>query len=592
MAGVTPKPVDAVIVGCGWAGSILAIELAEAGLKVLVLERGENRDTFPDFAYPKVIDELTYAVRGKLFQNLSRETVTIRHAPGDQAVPYRQFGAFNPGDGVGGAGAHWSGVHFRITPDELRLRSHYEERYGKAFIPDGMTIQDHGVTYDELEPFFDKAEKVFGTSGQAFRVNGTVVGGGNPFEGPRSAEFPLPPLKNVYSAELFARAARGLGYHPYPLPAANASGPYTNPYGAQMGPCNFCGFCGGFGCYMYSKASPNVNILPALRQKPNFELRANAHVLRVNLDSTGRSARGVTYVDAQGREIEQAADLVILSAFQFHNVRLMLLSGIGKPYDVATSQGTVGRNFAYQNMGTVKAFFGPDVHTNPFIGTGGGGQAIDDFNADNFDHGPLGFVGGSPCWVNQSGVKPIGGLALPDGTPHWGAAWKKAAKDYYAHTLSADAHGTNMAYRDCYLDLDPTYRDAHGQPLLRMTFDWKDNDIRMSRHVVGKLTEILKSMNPKAVAVSVKKPGDHFDTRSYQTTHLVGGAIMGSDPKTSAVNKYLQSWDVPNVFVIGSSAFPQGTGYNPTGMVAALAYFSAHAIRTQYLKHPGALVPA
>jgi gluconate 2-dehydrogenase alpha chain len=264
-----------------------------------------------------------------------------------------------------------------------------------------------------------------------------------------------------------------------------------------MGPCNFCGFCGGFGCYMYSKASPNVNILPALRQKPNFELRANAHVLRVNLDSTGRKARGVTYVDAQGREIQQAADLVILSAFQFHNVRLMLLSGIGKPYDVATGHGTVGRNFAYQNMGTVKAFFGPDVHTNPFIGTGGGGQAIDDFNADNFDHGPLGFVGGSPCWVNQSGVKPIGGLALPDGTPHWGAAWKKAAKDYYAHTLSADAHGTNMAYRDCYLDLDPTYRDAYGQKLLRMTFDWKDNDIRMSRYVVGKLTEILRSMNPR-----------------------------------------------------------------------------------------------
>ncbi len=118
-----------------------------------------------------------------------------------------------------------------------------------------------------------------------------------------------------------------------------------------MGPCNFCGFCGGFGCYMYSKASPNVNILPALRQKPNFELRANAHVLRVNLDSTGRSARGVTYVDAQGREIEQAADLVILSAFQFHNVRLMLLSGIGKPYDVATSQGTVGRNFCLSEHG-------------------------------------------------------------------------------------------------------------------------------------------------------------------------------------------------------------------------------------------------
>jgi gluconate 2-dehydrogenase alpha chain len=592
MASTNPKPADVVVIGFGWAGSILSMELAEAGLQIVALERGAARDTFPDFAYPKVIDELTYGVRGKLFQNLSRETLTIRHGVGDRALPYRQFGAFNPGDGVGGAGAHWSGVHFRITPDELRLRSHYEERYGKSFIPEGMTVQDHGVSYDELEPFFDKAERVFGTSGKAYNINGTIVGGGNPFEGPRSAEYPLPPLKNVYSAELFAKAAAAMGYHPYPLPAANASGPYTNPYGAQMGPCNFCGFCGGYGCYMYSKASPNVNILPALRLKPNFELRPNSHVLRVNLDATGKRATGVTYVDAQGREIEQKADLVIVSAFQLHNVRLMLLSGIGQPYDPATGTGTTGKNFAYQNMATVKAFFGPDVHTNPFIGTGGGGQAIDDFNADNFDHGPLGFVGGSPCWVNQSGVKPIAGLAVPSGTPKWGAKWKQAAKDYYAHTLSADAHGTNMAYRDCYLDLDPTYRDVHGQPLLRMTFDWKENDIKMTRYVTSKLAEILKSMNPKELSVSVKNFGDHFDTRSYQTTHLVGGAIMGANPKTSAVNKYLQSWDVPNVFVVGSSAFPQGTGYNPTGMMAALAYFSGNAIRSQYLKSPGPLIQA
>ena len=592
MAGANPKPVDAVIIGFGWAGSILSMELIEAGLQVVALERGEARDTFPDFAYPKVIDELTYGIRGKLFQNLSRETLTIRHGVGDRALPYRQFGAFNPGDGVGGAGAHWSGVHFRITPDELRLRSHYEERYGKKFIPEGMTVQDHGVLYDELEPFFDKAERVFGTSGKAYNIKGTIVGGGNPFEGPRSAEYPLPPLKNVYSAELFAKAAAAMGYHPYPLPAANASGPYTNPYGAQMGPCNFCGFCGGYGCYMYSKASPNVNILPALRLKPNFELRPNSHVLRVNLDATGKHATGVTYVDGQGREVEQKADLVIVSAFQLHNVRLMLLSGIGQPYDPATGTGTTGKNFAYQNMATVKAFFGTDVPTNPFIGTGGGGQAIDDFNADHFDHGPLGFVGGSPCWVNQAGVKPIAGLAVPPGTPNWGAKWKKAAKDYYAHTLSADAHGSNMAYRDCYLDLDPTYRDVHGQPLLRMTFDWKENDIKMTRYVTDKLAGILKSMNPKEMSIHVKNFGDHFDTRSYQTTHLVGGAIMGADRKTSAVNKYLQSWDVPNVFVIGSSAFPQGTGYNPTGMMAALAYFSGHAISTQYLKNPGPLVQA
>ncbi|MCD7098462.1 GMC family oxidoreductase [Stenotrophomonas sp. MMGLT7] len=586
------KKADVVIVGFGWTGAIMARELAEAGLQVVALERGAMRDTQPDGAYPQVLDELTYSIRKKLFQDLSRETVTIRHGVGDTALPYRQLGAFLPGDGVGGAGLHWSGVHFRVDPVELRLRSHYLERYGKAFLPEGIAIQDFGVSYEELEPHFDFAEKVFGTSGTAWSVNGQVVGqgrGGNPFAPDRSDDFPLPAQKRTVSAQRFGDAAAQLGYHPYDLPSANASGPYTNPYGCQMGPCNFCGYCSGYACYNYSKASPNVNVLPALRRMPNFELRPHSHVLRVNLSTDRRTATGVTYVDAQGREVEQPADIVVISAFQFHNVRLMLLSGIGTPYDPATGQGTVGRNFAYQNMATVKAFFGGDVHSNEFIGAGGNGIAIDDFNADHFDHGPHGFVGGSPMWVNQAGVKPISGIAVPEGTPNWGSAWKDAVAEHYTHTVSMDAHGAHMSYRDNYLGLDPTYTDAYGLPLLRMTFDWKDNDIRMTRFMAAKLRGIAEAMGPQAVRVLVKDFGDHFDTTSYQTTHLNGGAIMGTDPASSALNRYLQSWDVHNVFVPGASAFPQGLGYNPTGLVAALTYWSAKAIRERYLKSPGAL---
>ncbi|MBB2897421.1 GMC family oxidoreductase [Pseudomonas sp. AS2.8] len=595
MSKVLPSK-QVVIVGFGWTGAIMAKELTEAGLDVVALERGSYRDTYPDGSYPQVIDELTYSIRKKLFVDVSKETVTIRHSVNDVALPNRQLGVFLPGDGVGGAGLHWSGVHFRVDPVELRLRSHYEERYGKKFIPDGMTIQDFGVSYGELEPYFDFAEKVFGTSGTAWSIKGQVVGdgkGGNPYAADRSSDFPLPAQKNTVSAQLFEKAARDVGYHPYNLPSANTSGPYTNPYGCQMGPCNFCGYCSGYVCYMYSKASPNLNILPALKQEPRFELRSQAHVLRVNLDSTGKRATGVTYLDAQGQELEQPADIVILAAFQFNNVRLMLLSGIGQPYDPRTGEGVVGRNFAYQNMATIKAFFRQDQHhTNPFIGAGGNGVAVDDFNADNFDHGPHGFVGGSPMWVNQAGTRPIAGAANPPGTPQWGSAWKKAQAGYYNHQLSMDAHGAHQSYRDNYLDLDPTYRDAYGQPLLRMTFDWKDNDIRMTRFMAAKMKKIAEAMSPEHISVAVKDFGGHFNTASYQTTHLNGGAIMGTDPKTSAVNRYLQSWDVHNVFVPGASAFPQGLGYNPTGLVAALTYWSARAIREQYLKNPGPLVQA
>ncbi len=591
----TMKKVDVAIVGFGWAGSIMAKELTEAGLHVVVLERGPSRDTYPDGAYPQVIDELTYNTRRKLFQDLSKSTVTLRHNSSQTALPYRQLAAFLPGTGTGGAGLHWSGVHFRVAPMELRMRSHYEERYGKGFIPEGMTIQDFGVTYDELEPYFDKAEKVFGTSGTPWSVKGKIIGegkGGNPFAADRSDHFPLPAQKRTFSAQLFATAAESVGYHPYDLPSANTSGPYTNTYGAQMGPCNFCGFCSGYACYMYSKASPNVNIWPALRQEPKFELRTDSNVLRVNLTDDKTKATGVTYVDAQGRQIEQPADIVILAAFQFHNVHLMLLSGIGKPYNPMTNEGVVGRNFAYQNLSTIKAFFNKEVYTNTFIGAGGAGVAVDDFNADNFDHAQYGFVGGSPFWVNQAGTKPISGIPIRPGLPNWGSKWKAAVADSYTHHVSMDAHGAHQSYRQNYLDLDPNYKDAYGQPLLRMTFDWQENDIKMSQFMHAQMMKIAEAMHPAEVSGSPKNANSHFDSTAYQTTHLNGGAIMGENPATSAINRYLQSWDVHNVFVPGASAFPQGLGYNPTGLLAALTYWSAQAIRDQYLKNPGPLVQA
>ena len=342
MATIKKPSVDAVLVGFGWTGAIMGMELTAAGLKVLALERGENRDTNPDFAYPRITDELSYGVRGKLFQNLAKETVTIRHTTADVAVPYRQLGSFLPGDGVGGAGVHWNGQQWRALPDDLRIKSRVMERYGKKFIPEGMQIQDWGVSYDELEPHFNHFEKVCGISGKAGNLRGQIQAGGNPFEGPRSEEFPLPPLASTNSALLFDKAARSLGYHPFPQAAANASRAYTNPHGAQLGPCNFCGFCERFGCYMYSKASPQTTLLPTLMSRPNFELRTRSHVLRVNMSADGKKATGVTYIDAAGNEVEQPADLVVLCAYQFHNVRLMMLSKIGKQYDPATGQGRGG----------------------------------------------------------------------------------------------------------------------------------------------------------------------------------------------------------------------------------------------------------
>ncbi|MDQ7979311.1 GMC family oxidoreductase [Paraburkholderia sp. SARCC-3016] len=583
--------VDAVMVGFGWTGAIMAMELADAGLNVLALERGEMQDTANTAKYPNIADELAYAVRGKLYQDLSKETLTFRHSPDGLAVPYRQHGAMLFGNGVGGAGFHWNGLTWRPQASDLQLRSHYEQRYGKSFIPDGMTIQDFGVTYDELEPYFTHFEEVAGISGKAGNLNGNIVAGGNRYEAWRSKEYPTPPLKDIYGAQLFSRAARELGYEPFPIPAANVSTPYTNPYGVRLGPCNLCGFCEDFGCYMYSKSSPQTTIHPALFQKKNFELRTRCQVLRVNRDASGKVATGVTYIDAQGREIEQPADLVVLSAFQMHNVRLLLLSGISQPYDPATGEGVVGRNFAYQMNGGVNAFLPKGTQLNPFIGAGAAGQAIDDFNGDNFDHGPLGFIGGANVRHMRTGGRPIGQAGVPKGTKPWGSAWKAAVQDSYQRMLTVVAQGSVMSYRDTYLSLDPTYKDAYGQPLLRVTFDWHDNEHKMTEYTVGQAARIARVLSDH-VDVNVRKTGTRFDTRAYQSTHTTGGAVMGADPKTSVVNRYLQNWDVHNVFVVGASAFPQNFGYNPTGLVGALSYWSARAIREQYLKNPGPMVQA
>ena len=585
------KPADAVIIGYGWTGAILAKTLTDAGLRVVALERGPARDTSPDFEYPRIADELRYAIRGDLWQPLASETVTIRHSVSDTALPYRKYGSFVLGNGVGGAGVHWNGQLWRASPEDLRFRGHIEERYGKRFIPPEMTIQDYPVSFADLEPHFDHFEKVCGVSGVAGNLRGTLRAGGNPFEGPRSDEFPTPPLPAVYGAKLFERAAAELGYRSFPMPSANSSVAYTNPYGVRLGPCNLCGFCERFGCFLYSKASPQTAILPILADRSNLEVRTNAYVTRILQDSSRKRATGVLYIDQDGQELEQPAELVVLSAFQMHNVRLLLLSGIGTPYDPSTGEGLIGKNYAYQMVGATAAFFGEDVQINPFIGAGAAGlRVIDEFNSDHYDHSKEGFVGGAMIYAGATGGRPIEQMLLPPGVPRWGGAWKAAVRKYYRHSSLVTLQGTVMSYRDRYLSLDPTYKDRYGIPLLRITFDWHDNEHRMAAHTAGKMEEIVRRMKPESQATLLSRPGDHYDVRFYQSTHTTGGAIMGSSPATSVINRYSQSWDLSNLFIYGASAFPQNIGYNPTGLLAALAYFSGDTLKSSYLKSPGPLV--
>lgn len=580
--------VDVVIVGGGWTGLLMAKELsAQVPLSIVVLERGGPRKTDE---YGEDMDELDYAIRLRMMQDASRETVTFRHNPSQRALPLRQHGTFLPGSGVGGAGEHWNGMCPRFLPDCFELRSRTIEKYGPTRLPEDHAIQDWGVTYDDLEPHYARADLLLGVSGKAGNIRGKQIDGGNIFEGWRSSEYPTPPTKIPYLSALFRDSAKSLGYHPYPSPAATSSEAYTNPDGVSRAGCTYCGFCERFGCMIGAKAQPTNTLLPVLEKRKSVTIRTGAWVRRIVHESApgGRRARGVSYMDAKGQEVFQPAELVFVASWTLNNTRLLLLSGIGEPYNPQTGKGTLGRNLTHQVFfSAATAFF--DKPLNRFMGSGASGICVGDLDGDAFDHSGVRFVRGGTLLAMSFGFRPIANFGVvPEHVKlNWGSEWKKAALHYYDRTGSISFMGEHLAYKGNYMDLDATYKDAFGDPLLRLTLDWRENERRMAEFMIPKAVEIARAMGAKEI---IPFQGlQSYDATRYQTTHVQGGTIMGSSPDHSVINPYLQHWQVPNLFVLGASAFPQNASANPTHTILALAYRTADAIVNRYLEHPAAL---
>ena len=581
-ARTLPKT-DAVVIGLGWTGSIAAKELVDAGLNVVALERGPGYRQDGAFSQKTMHDGLTYAVRSGLAHPLEDDTLTFRNNADQAALPMRRIGSFNPASGYGGSGTTWSGHSFRPAPQDLRLRSHLEERYGRGAIPDEMTIQDYGVTWEELEPHYARFERVAAVSGTAGNLRGEVQPGGNPFEGPRSDGFPLPAFERHAAGAKFMEVTEGMGYSPFPVPVANASEDFVNAYGVDMPACRVCGHCPGFACIYGSKGAPTKAIHPALFGQRGFEARPHAQVVRIEKARDGRTVTGVTYIDEAGRRLFQPADLVILSAYTFDNVRLLLLSEIGTPYDPRAGTGTLGRNYSYQMLGSVQAFF-EDEAFSPQAAGGAMGTVIDDFGGDHFDHAGLGFFGGGFIGPFNLSAFPVTYHPTPSSAPPWGAGWKEAVAKWYQRTMGLNIHCGVQSYRTNFLDLDPTYTDTYGLPLLRMTFDFGENERRMIRYMTERAKEIGRAAG--ADIVEGEAADGPYDITQYQTTHNVGGTAMGTDPATSVVNRHLQHWDAHNLFVLGGSVFPQNSHYNPTVGLAGLAYWAMAAVTGEYLRDP------
>jgi gluconate 2-dehydrogenase alpha chain len=321
--------------------------------------------------------------------------------------------------------------------------------------------------------------------------------------------------------------------------------------------------------------------------------------------SSNGQATGVTYVDGSGTEHVQPADVVIVSAYTLTNSRMLLLSkSKAHPKGVGNDQGMVGKNYTYQHWHTVATGLFKNQQFNTFMANTATVMLIYDFNGDNFDHSKVDFVGGASLFsgagendpLHSTGDLPFGGAGQGSGSTKeggdlsstWGQKWKDALRSQWDHVASITMQGESLPYEDQYLDLDPVYKDEYGLPLLRLTFDWHQNDYNMYRFLAARGKDIMQKMGPDQIDVTAELA--KYNIHQYQSTHCTGGCIMGTDPGNSVTNKYGQVWDTPNVFVTGAALFPQNAGANPSGTLCALAYMTGDALAQRYFKQAGRLL--
>ena len=551
---------DVVIVGLGAAGGVAALPLTNAGLDIVGIEAG-SRLTKRDFAP----DEIRNNVRDWPFsvRKCDSEVPTLRRSRSDDAV---QGGNHPMMNGVGGTTLHYWAQSWRLNPWDFKVVSETTRRYGASRIPAGSTVEDWPFGYEELEPFYDRVEHEIGVSGQAGNLQGEKNPNGNPFEGPRQRNYPMPALRWTRFLDRMAESARTLGWQPFPGPAAINSEAYQGRSG-----CMYHGHCNKGGCHVDAKNSPAVTTIPRAEATGRLKVVTHATVTKIETDAQGK-VTGVTYLQDR-EEFFQPARFVFVASYTYENVRLLLLSkSRAFPIGLSNNHAQVGKHYLSHHQGAgVTALFPYDLHA--WYGLPAQGVAVDNFADDNFDHSALDFIGGGNLWV-YSDRRPISAASM--GTfgraPTWGSAWKAFVRENADRTNSAYIQKTTLPYAANYLDLDPVVKDPLGFPVIRITAEYKQNELAIADYLQEKMVQWYR----EAGATDIIRGG--LGGQMGVSTHAYGGTRMGDDPETNVVNRYGLSHEVPNLGVLGASVMGTSGARNPTLTAQALAWRTAEHV--------------
>jgi gluconate 2-dehydrogenase alpha chain len=338
------------------------------------------------------------------------------------------------------------------------------------------------------------------------------------------------------------------------------------PYRGQNA-CTYCGFCNFNGCHTDAKGATYLNSIPRAEATGNFEVVANSRVVSLPVNRDG-SVAGALYLTG-GRLRFQPSKAVFLSAHAFENARLLLLSkSPAFPDGLANNNGQVGRNSMSHVYVGVDAVF-PGLRLNRFNGTWPQCTSIDDFNADNFDHTGLGFIGGG-CVSAIQEAKPIAtALSTPPSVPRWGSAWKLWVAAHGNSVGRMVATAESLSYEDSFLDLDPIVTDPLRLPVARITFRLHEQEELRYDFLYERMSELLREAGARDIWPSFAKlPAAPFQS-------FFGATRMGDDPMDSVTDRWCAAHEVPNLTIVGASSFPTSGGYAPTATIQALAWRAA-----------------